>query len=334
VAKRFNLDRFELVLPLESDGYDSTADIEETIDQICRNYFPATQSSSLCDELTGFKRRLKRSRDKNDLQAYSTAIVEFNALITSSLADSTIQTTLDNLHNLPLPLVERIINQTYCRTISPQVQLLKQYENGTDNVYGELLPRFAHDVFFETELRSDHVFVDLGSGVGNVVLQAALETGCEAWGIEQMANPARLGAAQLVEFEERCKRWSLRPGKVTLLQGDFLISEEIDKVLKRADVVLVNNQAFTPALNEKLMLKFLDLKEGARIVSLKSFVPEKWEIKARSLDDVRNVLSVRRKAYGTRSVSWTDEAGDWFVAIKDSRNLETFQRRMMRRGGN
>ena len=318
-------------MPLEIDGYDSTADIEETIDQICKNYFPATKSSSLCDELTGFKRRLKRSRDKNDQQAYFTAIYEFNTLITSSLADSTIQTTLDNLHTLPLPLVERIINQTYCRTISPQVQLLKQYENGTDNVYGELLPRFAHDVFFETELRSDHVFVDLGSGVGNVVLQAALETGCEAWGIEQMANPVRLGSAQLAEFEARCKRWSLRPGKVTLLQGDFLVSEEINKVLRRADVVLVNNQAFTPALNEKLILKFLDLKEGARIVSLKSFVPEKWEIKARSLDDVRNVLTVRRKAYGTRSVSWTDEAGDWFVAIKDSRNLEAFQRKMMRR---
>jgi len=333
VAK-VNLDSFELVLPLESEGYDPTADIEETIDQICKNYFPATQTSSLCDELTGFKRRLKRSRDKNDLQAYSATITEFNALVKSSLADSTIQTTLDNLRNLPLPLVERIINQTYSRTISPQVQLLKQYENGTDNVYGELLPRFVHDIFFETELRSDHIFVDLGSGVGNVVLQAALETGCEAWGIEQMANPTRLGAAQLAEFEARCKRWGLRPGKVTLLQGNFLGSDEIDKVLKRADVVLVNNQAFTPALNEKLILKFLDLKEGAQIVSLKSFVPDKWEIKTRSLDDVRNVLSVTRKEYGTRSVSWTDEAGDWFIAIKDSRNLEAFQKKMMRRGGN
>lgn len=194
-------------------------------------------------------------------------------------------------------------------------------------MYGELLPRFAHDIFHETGLKSNHVFVDLGSGVGNVVLQAALEVGCESWGIEQMANPANLAAKQHDEFVARVKRWGLGAGKVTLIQGDFLSSPEIDATLKRADVVLVNNQAFTPSLNDALLWKFLDLKEGARIVSLKSFVPDKWEIKSRTLSDVRNLLRVKRMFFGSGSVSWTDEGGDWFVQTKDSSRLKRFQDR-------
>ena len=33
-------------------------------------------------------------------------------------------------------------------------------------------------------LRSDHVFIDLGHGIGNVCLQAAFTVGCKAKGIE------------------------------------------------------------------------------------------------------------------------------------------------------
>lgn len=142
-----------------------------------------------------------------------------------------------------------------------------------------------------------------------------------------MANPAGLATKQLEEFRARVKAWGLKAGAATLLQGDFLASSDIDAVLKRADVVLVNNQAFTPGLNNALLWKFLDLKEGARIVSLKSFVPEKWEIRARTLSDVRNVLKVRRMFFGSGSVSWTDEGGDWFVQTKDSSRLKMFQDR-------
>ena len=247
--------------------------------------------------------------------------------MTKSLEDGTIGRHLDSQHSVALSLVERIINQTYSRTVSPSVALLKQYENGTDNVYGELLPRFAHDIFHATGLRAAHVFVDLGSGVGNVALQAALEVGCESWGIEQMANPAGLAAAQLAEFEARVRRWGIAAGRVRLLHGDFLASAAIDDALRRADVVLVNNQAFTPSLNDALLWKFLDLKEGTRIVSLKSFVPDKWEIKARTMSDVRNVLKVKRMFFGSGSVSWTDEGGDWFVHTKDSSRLKRFQDR-------
>jgi H3 lysine-79-specific histone-lysine N-methyltransferase len=252
-------------------------------------------------------------------------VAEFNELISRSLADKTIQNYTQSMHTLPLPLVERILSQIYNRTVSPQVNILKQYENGTDNVYGELLPRFTNQIFADTGLKSGQVFVDLGSGVGNVVLQAALQIGCESWGIEFMPNPCLLATAQKDEFEARCRRYNITPGAINLLQGDFLQSPEIERTLQRADVVLVNNQAFTPHLNDKLVMKFLDLKDGCKVVSLKSFVPANWRMKERNLGDVRNLLHpVRMKEYFSDSVSWTDREGTWFLAEKNSAKVRAF----------
>ncbi|KAF2838145.1 DOT1-domain-containing protein [Patellaria atrata CBS 101060] len=324
-------ERFSLVEPVEHDGYKPLEDILETIERVLTHYFPASLSSRYLDDSTGIVRRLKRAIHHRDLPKFRAVLTEYDTLIRNSLSSS-ITTHLTSQHHLPLPLIERILSQIYARTVSPQVSLLRDYENGTDNVYGELLPRFSHQIFAVTGLNSSHTFVDLGSGVGNVVLQAALETGAESWGIEMMPNPCKLGEAQAAEFPLRCRKWGIRPGKVTLVQGDFLTSPAIDTVLRRADVVLVNNQAFLPTLNDKLIMKFLDLKDGCRIVSLKSFVDEGHRIQARNIEDPRNVLTnVKRLEYWSGSVSWTDQGGSYFVAVKDSSMVREATERMRKR---
>jgi H3 lysine-79-specific histone-lysine N-methyltransferase len=329
-----NTIRFQLVIPNESEGYNPLEDVIQTIDHMSRNYFPETKSAELTDESSGLTRRLKRAVATQSFPNFLAVVTEFNDLIEKSIAEETLPAFTKTVHSLPLSLVERMLSQVYSRTVSPHVNILKQYENGTDNVYGELLPRFTHTIFQDTNLKSDQVFVDLGSGVGNVVLQAALEIGCESWGIEQMPNPSKLALAQKAEFEARCRRWNIITGSVNVLQGDFLISPEISAVLKRADVVLVNNQAFTPQLNDKLVMNFLDLKDGCQVVSLKSFVPAKWETKERNLHDCRNLLHPAvRKEYFSDSVSWTDQGGSYFVATKDSGKIKRFSEARGRRGG-
>jgi H3 lysine-79-specific histone-lysine N-methyltransferase len=306
----------------------------QSIHHICRNYFADTKVAELTDESTGLTRRLKRAVAAQSFPNFRAVISEFNDLIDKSIADNSLTAFLDTIHSLPLSLVERILSQVYSRTVSPHVHLLKQYENGTDTVYGELLPRFVHKIFSDTGLKSDQVFVDLGSGVGNVVFQAALEIGCESWGIEYMQNPAKLALAQKSEFEARCRRWNIKTGAVHVLQGDFLNSPEIDAVLKRADVVLVNNQVFTSDTNNALLNHFLDLKDGCKVVSLQSFVPQKWETKEWNLDDVRNLLHpVTEKEYFSEMVSWTDKGGTYFVCVKDSGKVMRFTERRARRGG-
>jgi H3 lysine-79-specific histone-lysine N-methyltransferase len=323
----YPMERFALLQSKESQGYTPIQDLIDAVDIICRYYFPRKQAENFTNDITGFKRRLTRAKTQRNYEQFKSIVDEFNNAVRHALDDGTLLETINAIKSLPLILIERILDQIYSRTVSPQVNTLSKYENGTSNVYGELLPSFSHMIFAETGLKSNQVFVDLGSGVGNVVLQAALEIGCESWGIEQMPNPARLGQQQVSEFEARCKRWSITHGKVNLIEGDFLENSDINEVISRADVILINNQVFTPELNNDITMKFLDVKEGAKIVSLKSFVPEDWKIKHRNLNDLRNKLRTVKKQYWSKSVSWTDIGGDYFIATVDSTIIQQFRSR-------
>lgn len=104
------------------------------------------------------------------------------------------------------------------------------------------------------------------------------------------------------------------------------MDRDIGQVLKRADVVLVNNQAFTPELNATLRDMFLDLKEGCQVVSLKPFVPAGHKIQARNVGSVANVLVQQKFEYFSHCVSWGASHGDWYIATKDSRPLKAFMK--------
>lgn len=316
--------RFQLVTPRENDEFRPLEDIKEVIESVALNYLPPEESENSMNDSIGYPRRLKRAIQRQSEKDFREVIKEWNDTLTKLRRDGTISRMLDSLHNLGLPLIERVLTQTYSRTVSPRVGTLRQYENGTDNVYGELLPRFISKIFKDTSMKSNHLFIDLGSGVGNVVLQAALEIGCQSWGCEMMDNACDLAELQEKEFKARCRLWGLAAGDIHLERGDFLKNAAIGSVLQNADVVLVNNQAFTPQLNNGLINLFLDLKEGCQIVSLKSFVPHGHKITSRNLNSPVNLLDVETKRYWSDSVSWTDAAGTYFVARKDSSNLRTF----------
>lgn len=318
------MNRFDCMVPQDNDDFRPIDDIVQVIETVSDNYIPNEEVEEFNHETTGIKRRLRRALAVVSEAQFREAVEDYNAAIDRLRTNGSLAKHLDSIQRISLPWVERILNQVYVRTVSPRVESLRQYENGTDNVYGELLPRFISTIFTETKLKSGQVFVDLGSGVGNVVLQAALEIGCESWGCEMMTNACDLAELQQAEFKARCRLWGIAPGKTHLVRGDFLEEESIINVLKRADVVLINNQAFTPQLNDKLINHFLDMKEGCRIVSLKSFVPAGHKIQSRNLNSPINLLKVQQKNYWSNSVSWTDVGGTYFIATKDSSRLKAF----------
>ncbi|RAK79827.1 histone methyltransferase DOT1 [Aspergillus fijiensis CBS 313.89] len=317
-------ERYKLVVPRDNDDFKPIDDIVQVIEIVAQNFIPEDEVGEFDDETNGIKRRLRRALAQSSEAQLRETVADYNHAITRLRRNGSIAKKLDSMGRLNLPLVERILNQIYSRTVSPRVESLRQYENGTDNVYGELLPRFISTIFKETGLKSGQVFVDLGSGVGNVVLQAALEIGCESWGCEMMQNACELAELQQAEFRARCRLWGIAPGKTHLIRGDFLKQQSIVDVLKRADVVLINNQAFTPQLNNELINHFLDMKEGCQIVSLKSFVPAGHKIQARNLNSPINLLTVKQRNYWSNSVSWTDVGGTYFIARKDSSQLKAF----------
>ena len=327
---RSNSERFELKWPKgETDDYKPMEDLKETVQQICTHYLSDEDMKRMCDDENkdSFERRFNRAWQRQSVEEYVETVKKFNRMLKPLIDEGKVHRELSRQSSMDLEWVKRILDQTYARTVSPRVELLRAYKNGSDNVYGELLPRFVSEVFRETRLNHEQIFVDLGSGVGNVVLQAALEVGCESWGIEMMPNPCDLAELQAKEFPARAKLWGLNVGAVHLLRGDFTENREIGSVLQKADVVLVNNQAFTPELNDRLMSMFLDLKEGCQVVSLRPFVPEGHKIAIRNVDSACNMFVQRRREYFSNSVSWTDRGGFYYYATKDSGPLRAFKRK-------
>ncbi|KAK4186843.1 putative histone-lysine N-methyltransferase, H3 lysine-79 specific [Podospora australis] len=302
-------ERYELVSG--KDKIDGPADIMSVVQHVASIYLTEAESEEFLDQNSGIYRRLEKSKNTNDGAGFKVALLEYNQKLLDLQRKGAIAKNLATMRGVPHELVAFILTQIYDRIVAPKVELLAKYENGSDNVYGELLPPFVANIFERTKLTSDMVFVDLGSGVGNVVLQAALEIGCESWGCEMMENACNLADGQKKEFSARCRMWGIAPGKVYLERGDFRKNDKILEALKRADVVLVNNQAFTSVLNDHLVNMFLDLKIGCRIVSLKTFVHDN---KIAENDVASSILDVEHLTYPENYVSWTGAPGTFCIS--------------------
>jgi len=331
-------ERYQLVKPTaDTSDFRPLSEIVDNMRIVKDHYLdPLSADKVEPSELGGGGLVLKLERAAKDRQRagaqqrFIDVVNEYNALLSAKRQDGTIATKLDRMTSpLPLTLVQHLVkDQIYARTVSPDIDSVRAYEGFSDNVYGELLPKFLSRIFQETHLKSNQIFVDLGSGVGNCVLQAALEVGCESWGCEMMPNPAKLAEAQAQEFPSRCRMWGIKPGKVHLIQDDFTKNLEILEVLRRADVVLVNNQAFNPDLHDNLKSIFLELKEGCQIVSLKYFRDPAHRVKESNINDLVNCLTVVEKERFSGMVSWTDVPGKWYLHVKDSTELKAVKNRL------
>ncbi|KAM0561562.1 hypothetical protein ACHAPJ_003446 [Fusarium lateritium] len=309
-------EKYELVWG--KDKIDAVEASIKVVRHVAETYLTDEEAEPFTNPNGGIIRRLEKASNRNiqDLMGFKAALREYNEKLRALVEDGVIAKNLDKMHELPQHLVAFILDQIYDRTVALKVELLSKYENGTDYVYGELLHPFISKILVEqTRMTSKQVFVDLGSGVGNVVLQAALEIGCESWGCEMMENACNLAEEQKKEFDARCMLWGVRPGKVHLERGDFRKNLPIHEALKRADVVLVNNKAFTSQLNDDLVRMFLDLKSGCKIVSLKSFVAEKSN--NHNINDVGStILEVEECIYPEGYVSWTNAGGSYFISTR------------------
>ncbi|RAL68398.1 hypothetical protein DID88_007129 [Monilinia fructigena] len=332
----------EIIDPMPEELINPYEEIYEIAEIVKDEYMTKEQAIPFGDEHSGILRQVHKakniisktlredkphkSKDKAKLKELKDRLLEFkdavgvyNEALGTLTRNGSLANNLDKKHSLSSRLHGMVLKQVYDRAISPQVELVTKYKNGTDYVFGELHFSFISRILKEdTGMKADQVFVDLGSGVGNVVLQAALQIGCESWGCEIMPNCCKLASIQKTEFFARCRAWGLSTGSVNLEEGNFLENRKIHEAMKRADVILVNNEVFNPALNQSLVDLFLDLKEGCKIVSLKSFVPEGHVINDYNLHNPRNLLQVEKKEFASGDVSWMTGGGNYYVATKDS----------------
>lgn len=145
---------------------------------------------------------------------------------------------------IPPKVVERIMDETYQRSVGPRIPEVRKYAAFSSLTYGELLFKFVDEIVQKTGVRSNSLFLDLGSGVGNVVMQVALQTGCTAYGIEVQEVAASIAVEQLEQVRQRSRLWGLNMGEVELENGDITRSPRLSQLMRQADVVLINNYIF------------------------------------------------------------------------------------------
>lgn len=125
---------------------------------------------------------------------------------------------------------------------------------------------------------NEDTFIDLGSGVGQVVLQMAgsfpLKT---CLGIEKADTPSHYAERMDVYFRQFMAWFGKRYCEYKLIKGDFLMDEHREKITS-SSLVFVNNFAFGPNVDHQLKERFADMRDGARVVSSKSFCPLNFRI--------------------------------------------------------
>lgn len=153
-------------------------------------------------------------------------------------------------------------------------------------------------------------------------------TGCKSYGFENQPQAADIAAAQLKELNARCRLWGLRSGPCETHDADFLAAPGlVSPAFREADLILVNNYVFSASTNESLSLMFLDLKDGAKIVSLKPFVHASGgtEITARNAYSPESILVQSKPlVYARNSVSWSAEDGTFYIATVNRDRLRRY----------
>ncbi|KAG8897700.1 Nucleosomal histone H3-Lys79 methylase [Tulasnella sp. 403] len=283
----------------------------------------ASGSSPLPPQATDHLRNMEKAYNTHNGPLFIASINEINALLRVR-KHRMMQNVQYGWDGVPPGVWKTVVEECYQRCVGPSVKDLSKYQPFSDTVYGELNSGFVSDIAFRTNLRANSTFIDLGCGVGNCLIQAALQVGCTANGIEINPPPAALGKLQVEQFQKRLRLWGLNAGPVTFRQGDLTEDLAVREWIAKADVVLVNNYAFSASLNEKLSLMFLDLPQGAQVISLKPFRPSDFRLTERTVSSPQAIFRVEEVSFKRGSVSWTGEGGRYWLHTVDREPLRRF----------
>ncbi|XP_038048561.1 histone-lysine N-methyltransferase, H3 lysine-79 specific-like isoform X2 [Patiria miniata] len=223
--------------------------------------------------------------------------------------------------------LKHIMQQVYSHAIDDPDRL-NAYEPFSPEVYGETSFDLVAQMLEHVQISTDDLFIDLGSGVGQVVLQVAASVKCKVtYGIEKADVPAAYGKVMMREFERWMKWYGKEYSPFELHKGDFLSGEMKEKI-SVANIIFVNNFAFGPTVDHKLKERFANMKEGAKIVSSKAFCPLNFRITDRNLSDIGSIMHVVELSPLRGSVSWTGKPVSYYLHTIDRTLLEKYFQRL------
>lgn len=91
-------------------------------------------------------RTLERAKSKKDGPAFLAAVERFNLSMRELKESGVIKDNIKEMKGIKEVVWKMIVAQCYARAVGPEIEDLKNYEAFSDNVYGELLPKFMHEM--------------------------------------------------------------------------------------------------------------------------------------------------------------------------------------------
>lgn len=302
-------------LPVYDKHHDAAHEIIETIRWVCEEIPDlklAMENYVLIDYDTKSFESMQRLCDK-----YNRAIDSIHQLWKGTTQPMKLNTRPST------GLLRHILQQVYNHSVSDP-EKLNNYEPFSPEVYGETSFDLVAQMIDEIKMTEDDLFVDLGSGVGQVVLQVAAATNCKHhYGVEKADIPAKYAETMDREFRKWMKWYGKKHAEYTLERGDFL-SEEWRERIANTSVIFVNNFAFGPEVDHQLKERFANMKEGGRIVSSKPFAPLNFRINSRNLSDIGTIMRVVELSPLKGSVSWTGKPVSYYLHTIDRTILENY----------
>ncbi|KAL3072704.1 hypothetical protein niasHS_017678 [Heterodera schachtii] len=225
-------------------------------------------------------------------------------------------------------ILHQIVTRCYNRAVDNEKALNKHYEAFSSQTYGETSFERMRMIIDELRPTERDVFVDLGSGVGQLVVQVAGGSQVQkAVGIEIAKLPADFARKLESEFK-RLMNWfgrQFRPFE--LKHGDFLNEQHRSLITEEATIIFINNFAFQSDLEMRIKRELLsDLKQGTRIISTKPYVPlnKQGAITDRQLNDISVITDVVEMKACPNPCSWTSAYVPYYLHTINRKKLEMY----------
>ncbi|KAE9549868.1 hypothetical protein FO519_006921 [Halicephalobus sp. NKZ332] len=224
-------------------------------------------------------------------------------------------------------VLKLICCKAYNRSVDNEKKLNKHYPAFSSQTYGETSYERLRSIIEEIQPKESDVFVDLGSGVGNLVVQMAGGSKVKrSIGIEIADLPSAFAKKMEIEFKSLMRWFGKKYRPFQLHHGDFLDEKFRSIIQQDASVLFINNYAFTADLEERIKNElFQDLKEGTKIISSKPYAIPNRQITHRQLGDIGAIVDVIQLKDCKEPCSWTSNTVPYYLHVINRAKYGTCQ---------
>ncbi|CCD69916.1 Histone-lysine N-methyltransferase, H3 lysine-79 specific [Caenorhabditis elegans] len=230
--------------------------------------------------------------------------------------------------NCSAEVAKAITTYAYECAVPRPADLNQHYKSFTSETYGETNPEQLISIIDELNIGPQDVFVDLGSGIGQLVCLTAAYAKCKkSVGIELSQVPSNFAQDLAGYFKKFMSHFGKNHGKFEHIQGDFLNPKFKQLICEEATVIFINNFAFDAALMLRINTELLqDLKHGTRIVTTKELGTNKKEITFRSTSDINAISHTTELKTTESAVSWTSShVKFWLTTIDHTKLIKYYE---------